>query len=362
MPFAPKIRKDILSALDDYIIPALQSQKVLQLLAEPPFDFSGIKSRVKREKPLPDKPHAPLQVVRNWWKDNMVSNSNASFGFVYRGVGYEQIGVTTSMVNAVKAKGMAPPPGITVLQLVAPAIICYPPFTPHAKGLTDAWMLQNGLSEDIHVLAFSLTDDRLRPFISVRTPGFREASHSLQIDDPLMAQIANVYLDELRQSSNQKNAQAQLLILMCRLRRYLQHHQAVISNSCWVKLETQLAADPAIPSKHARLCLDVQNYIQHHLSRPLSLAEMAEHFDVSAFHLNSVFQEVLGTTVMRYVTLLRIEVAKHILVDTPERISDIAELTGFSSPASFSTVFRKATGRSPGAYREYCRKTDQNIN
>lgn len=357
MPFAPKIRKDMLSALDEFIIPALRSQKVHQVLAEPPYDFSGLKHWVKSEKPLPDRPHAPLQVVRNWWKENMVSFQNASFGFIYQGVGYEQIGVTTSMANAIKAKGVPVPPGITVLQLAAPAIICYPPFTPHAKGLPDAWILKNGLSEDVRVLAFSLMDDRLRPFVSMRTPDSRETSHSLQIDDPLLAQSAAIYLDELRQPSNYENAQGQLLILMCRLRRYLQNHRAVISNSCWVKPETKIAANSAVPSKHTRLCLDVQNYIQHHLSQPLSLASLAGHFEVSAFHLNCVFQEVLGTTVMRYVTSLRIDVAKCIIADTPERISDVAELTGFSSTASFCTVFRKATGRSPGAYREYSRKS-----
>ena len=360
MPFAPKIRKDILSALDEHIIPALQSQKVLQVLAEPPFGFTDLQCWTKREKPLPDRPHAPLQVVRNWWKENMVSVSNAAFGFVYQGVGYEQIGVTASTAKALRAKGHSVPAGITVVQLVAPAIICYPEFTPHAKGSPDAWMLENGFNEDIHVLAFSLMDDRLRPCLSIRTPHVRETSHSLQVDDPLLAQIAGIYLDELRQPSNEENAQGQLLILMCRLQRYLQNHRAVISNSCWIRPVTKLALDSAHTSKRTRLCLEVQNYIQHHLNQPISLTSLADRFEVSAFHLNSVFQEFLGTTVMRYVTSLRINVAKRIIADTPERISDVAELTGFSSVSSFCTVFRKVTGRSPGAYREQCRKSSLN--
>ena len=356
MPFAPQIRKEILSALDDHIIPALKSQKVLQVLAEPPYDFSDLKYWVKREKPLPDRPHDPLQVVRNWWKENMVSISDTSFGFLYHGVGYEQIGVTASAAKIIKAKKLPVPPGITLLQLSSPAIICYPPFTPHAKGLPDNWIIQHKLQEDVRVLAFSIADNTLRVFTSVRTPNFQETSHSLQVNDPLLAQIAFIYLDELRQPKNHENAQSQLLILMCRLRRYLQHHRAVISNSCWVKPATAKTRNSAIPSKHAKLCFDAQNYIQYHLNEPLSLSALAEHFAVSSFHFNNVFQEVLGTTVMRYITSLRIDVAKRIITDTPERIGDVAELTGFSSTASFCTVFRKATGYSPGEFREHSRK------
>jgi AraC-like DNA-binding protein len=360
VPFAPKIRKDILSALDDHVIPALKSQKVLQVLAEPPYDFPDLKYWVKREKPLPDRPHDPLQVVRNWWKENMVSISDTSFGFIYHGAGYEQIGVTTSAAKIIKAKKLPVPPGITVLQLSSPAIICYPPYAPHAKGSPDDWIIQNNLKEDVRVLAFSIVDNTLRVFISVRTPSLRETSHSLQVDDPLLAQIASIYLDELRQPANHENAQAQLLILMCRLRRYLQNHRAVISNSCWIKPATAKVKNSAIPSKHARLCLEAQNYIQYHLSQPLSLSSLAEHFEVSPFHFNNVFQEVLGTTVMRYITSLRIDVAKRIIADTPERISDVAELTGFSSTASFCTVFRKTTGCSPGEFRERSHQSTNN--
>ena len=356
MPFAPKIRKDILSALDDHIIPALKSQKITQVLAEAPYDFSDLKYWIKREKPLPDRPHDPLQVVRNWWKENMVSTSDTAFGFLYQGVGYEQIGVTASTAKIIKARNLPVPPGITVLQLTSPAVICYPPFTPHAKGLPDDWIIKNNLREDVRVLAFSIADNTLRVFTSVRTPDFRETSHSLQVNDPLLAQIAFIYLDELRQPQNHENAHSQLLILMCRLRRHLQYHRAVISNSCWIKPATAKTNNPAIPPKHTKLCFDAQNYIQYHLSEPLSLSSLAEHFEVSPFHFNTVFQEVLGTTVMRYITSLRVDVTKRIIADTPERISDVAELTGFSSTASFCTVFRKAAGCSPGEFREHSRK------
>jgi AraC family transcriptional regulator of adaptative response / methylphosphotriester-DNA alkyltransferase methyltransferase len=78
---------------------------------------------------------------------------------------------------------------------------------------------------------------------------------------------------------------------------------------------------------------------------------IANRFHVSAFHLNRVFREAQGTTVMHYVTDLRIKSAQRMLRETDDRVNDIAQLAGFASATSFSTVFRKNTGLTPNQYR-----------
>lgn len=357
MPFAPKIRKDVLIALDDYIIPALRSQKVFQMIAEPPYDFSAVQCWTKQKKPLRDKPHEPLQVVHGWQRESMVSSSHITFGFVYRGTSYENVGITNSTANALKANGLPVPPGISVVRLPAPAIICYPPHTPRASGALDPWLSINNLVEDVQVLGLALIGEGVSPFICIRSPKQREATHNLQVNDMILVQMAHIYLDELRQPTNEENAQALLLILMCRLRRYLQNHKAAISNSCWIKPDAALSATSStVPAKHVTLCFEVRDYIQYHINLPLSIPLLARHFGVSPTHLNNIFQTVFGITIMRYVTELRISVAKTIIEETPERISDIAELTGFSSTSSFCNVFRRTTGCSPGEFRMHIRK------
>ena len=54
---------------------------------------------------------------------------------------------------------------------------------------------------------------------------------------------------------------------------------------------------------------------------------------------------------MRYVTIQRINAAKGLLMQTNERISDVAILVGFATSASFCNVFRKHTGLTPNEYR-----------
>lgn len=134
MPFAPRIRKDILKALDNHIIPALQSQQVIQILAAPPFDFSAVEYETERKQPLPDKEQRALQIIRCWEKQGMVSVRDTAFGFVYAGITYETIGITKAMAHEMRAGGIRPPGGITVLRLPAPGIICYLPHIPRSNG------------------------------------------------------------------------------------------------------------------------------------------------------------------------------------------------------------------------------------
>lgn len=136
MPFAPRIRKDILKALDDYIIPALQSQEILQVQAEPPFDFSSTSHWMEQKAFLPDQPHAHLQKLRRWETQRMISVNYPTFGFAYDGIGYERIGITASTAESMKASQHQIPAGITVVRLPAPGIICYPESCPHSAGGT----------------------------------------------------------------------------------------------------------------------------------------------------------------------------------------------------------------------------------
>lgn len=68
-------------------------------------------------------------------------------------------------------------------------------------------------------------------------------------------------------------------------------------------------------------------------------------------HINRVFRSIKNVSLMQYVTEMRIETAKSILVSTSERVNDISHLVGFASAASFYTVFQKKVRLSPREYR-----------
>jgi AraC-like DNA-binding protein len=179
----------------------------------------------------------------------------------------------------------------------------------------------------------------------------------LQLKDQTILHLGNAYLEELRINHNQQYAQTLLLGIMFRLRYLLLHTKPAIGNSCWIDPPMQLK-NPLTHTqiKHQASCDEVIEYIQNNLQNPLTLTSIASHFALSESHLNEIFREVHNTTLMRYVTQLRINVVKEILVLKRERVSDIAQLTGFASVTSLSHVFRRQTGMSPREYQARYKK------
>lgn len=66
MPFAPKIRKDLLHALEAVIIPALRSGGIPQILADPVRGLHGVELAVEQEEFLAHREHRPLQKITTW--------------------------------------------------------------------------------------------------------------------------------------------------------------------------------------------------------------------------------------------------------------------------------------------------------
>jgi hypothetical protein len=94
MPFAPKIRKDILAALDDYIIPALRRDVVTQLIAEAPFDFADVEHRVLQKAFLADKELAPFPTILDWKRQRVMAMRFSRFMVIFKGTCIERAGIT----------------------------------------------------------------------------------------------------------------------------------------------------------------------------------------------------------------------------------------------------------------------------
>lgn len=74
MPFAPKIRKQLLTVLSEHVIPQLQNSSVLQFLFEPPFDFRGLPHWTTRQSLLPQNRQNPLDVFQEWRGTNITTH------------------------------------------------------------------------------------------------------------------------------------------------------------------------------------------------------------------------------------------------------------------------------------------------
>jgi len=96
----------------------------------------------------------------------------------------------------------------------------------------------------------------------------------------------------------------------------------------------------------------VQQFLGENFSRKLSLAEMATVCDLSPYHFARAFSKTFGVSPHQYVLGLRLDFADKLLADRRMSITDIADLTGFSSQSHFTTMMKKYRHVTPLQARE----------
>ncbi|MBO2945698.1 response regulator transcription factor [Paenibacillus sp. F411] len=116
----------------------------------------------------------------------------------------------------------------------------------------------------------------------------------------------------------------------------------------WMK---DSAAEPSREDMHT-VMEKARSYIQEHYQKDLSIEEVSEYSHLSISHFCTLFKQSSGYTFVEYLTLCRIEKAKHILRNTSVKVYQVAPLVGYQDPRYFTQVFKKVTGHTPTEYRE----------
>jgi two-component system response regulator YesN len=91
-------------------------------------------------------------------------------------------------------------------------------------------------------------------------------------------------------------------------------------------------------------------YIHSHYAIELTPELLAEKLGISGDHLRHLFKEETGQTILDYLTHIRMEKAKELLIGGQHKIYEIAEKVGYQSSQYFSQVFRKKMGIKPLDY------------
>ena len=126
-----------------------------------------------------------------------------------------------------------------------------------------------------------------------------------------------------------------------RLLTIFSQHLAMISNRLFV--EQQNSELPVITR--------AKEYIQKNQGEDLSLGEVAKAVNTSTFYFCKLFKRATGLNFTDYVSRIRIEKAKNLLLNHNLRVSEIAYEVGFQSLTHFNRVFKRIIGRSPTDYR-----------
>ena len=129
---------------------------------------------------------------------------------------------------------------------------------------------------------------------------------------------------------------------MLRLLSIFGQHLSMLSN--------QLATRPE--NAEPKAVTRAREFIEKNQDRDVSLQEVAKAVNTSTFYFCKLFKKATGLTFTDYLSRVRIERAKNLLLNPNLRVSEIAYEVGFQSLTHFNRMFRKLTGQSPSAYRE----------
>ncbi len=94
-----------------------------------------------------------------------------------------------------------------------------------------------------------------------------------------------------------------------------------------------------------------RTYIKSNITEPIRLEDLAKHLNVSPFYLCRQFQKHVKVRFTEYITRLRVERAKQLLLNQNNRISEVAFEAGFQSIPHFNRSFKRVTGVTPTLWR-----------
>lgn len=100
------------------------------------------------------------------------------------------------------------------------------------------------------------------------------------------------------------------------------------------------------------IVVTAMRFIQANFAQSITTQDVMREVRVSRPTLEQHFRRVLGHSVHRQITLVRIKHAKELLHATRLDLASVSVRCGFSYPSKFSAVFKRETGQSPSAYRE----------
>ena len=125
--------------------------------------------------------------------------------------------------------------------------------------------------------------------------------------------------------------------------------------------------------KRTKIANDIMYYIYTHIETNIDIEDLSIDLGISKFHMHRIFKEAFGKNIYESIKSIRLQKASNLLITNKySTITDISQMTGYSSQTSFLRAFKQRFEMTPkdwknGGYKEYSNKivekiTNQNEN
>ncbi|MFD2044281.1 helix-turn-helix domain-containing protein [Ornithinibacillus salinisoli] len=117
-----------------------------------------------------------------------------------------------------------------------------------------------------------------------------------------------------------------------------------------------------LTSEKKKVVLQAIEYMKNHIDEEITSEALAKHVGYSPYHFSRIFKDITGVSPRHYLSALRIEAGKEILINSSSSILKTLLHVGFRSMGSFNTKFKKFVGLPPKQFQSSIQDLHQFIN
>jgi AraC-like DNA-binding protein len=111
-----------------------------------------------------------------------------------------------------------------------------------------------------------------------------------------------------------------------------------------------LNGPPSVFPSHAKLD-QVFRFIESHYHQPITLRDVADAVGYSPAYLTDLVRRETGKPINDWIIERRLIEACHLLRETEQTVTQIAEALGYQNPGHFFRQFRQRYGTTPQSWR-----------
>ncbi|RKY25009.1 MAG: hypothetical protein DRP62_02395 [Planctomycetota bacterium] len=122
----------------------------------------------------------------------------------------------------------------------------------------------------------------------------------------------------------------------------------------WISVALNEFIELVYSSQDARKVTQISpaiNYIDANYDKPITLADIAKASCLSVSRLAHIFKDQMGITIIDYLTSVRIERAKQLLLATDQNCTEVCFEVGYNNQSYFTRTFKELVGVTPRQFR-----------
>lgn len=302
-----------------------------------------------------------------------VENTSTLYAF-YRVTEEDYIGNINTMIQEVQ-KSIYSEYGIDITACISKKQFGYENFTVELENLKERFDLRF-LKGKNAIIDCNKEDERMNQLLQYSNL-YLEFSKALYIADERTIIPEKEKLFEVLNKASLKEGQLHVLgLILAIAKKFYTNHanfydifgeqynyfekveriEDIRSLKLWLTNYIDWIIDYSVEKLHIKendIIVKAKRYINNHYANSmLSLKEVADYVELNEKYFTSKFSKETGETFINYLTSLRIEKAKDLLMTTNFKIYEIAEMVGYRNVENFNRVFKKNIGTSPAQYRK----------